>query len=45
VAQLPQVLATLTPQIWPAVQFASEWQLPGTQLPAVLQMKPVPASP
>jgi hypothetical protein len=43
--QLPQKLAWVTPQICPVVQVASEWQLPGTQLPDVLQMKPVPASP
>jgi len=35
---VPQVFGVVTPQIWPTVQLASLWQLPGTQLPAVSQM-------
>jgi hypothetical protein len=40
----PQVLALVAPQSWPAVQSVSEWQLPGTQLPA-LQMYAVEPPP
>jgi hypothetical protein len=34
----PQVLAVVTPQIWPAVQSGSPWQFPATHAPAESQM-------
>jgi hypothetical protein len=38
VLQTPQKFPVVTPQIWPAVQFASEWQLPGSHAPPAPQM-------